>query len=112
MELLPIATFGVTGLDVTRLGFGTALAGPAKPHWTDETADRLLNQVLDAGIDFIDTAYDYVDAERRIGALSRQPVRRVHPGHQVRLHRHPPRPERVHARVDPETTCFAVWRSA
>ncbi len=67
MESLPTATFGDTGLSVTRLGFGTALSGPAKPHWTDRAADRLLNHVLDAGIDFIDTAYDYVDAERRIG---------------------------------------------
>ena len=28
-----------------------------------------LNEVLEAGINFIDTAYDYVDAERRIGAF-------------------------------------------
>ena len=69
MEPLPTAAFGDTGLNVTRLGFGTALAGSANPHWTDEAADRLLNQVLDAGINFIDTAYDYVDAERRIGAF-------------------------------------------
>ena len=68
MEALPTTAFGDTGLNVTRLGFGTALAGPAKPHWTDQAADRLLNQVLDAGINFIDAAYDYVDAERRIGA--------------------------------------------
>ena len=65
---LPTAAFGDTGLNVTRLGFGTALAGPDRPHWTDETADRQLNQVLDAGINFIDTAYDYAEAERRIGA--------------------------------------------
>ena len=69
MEGLPTVAFGDTGLTVTRLGFGTALAGAEKPHWTDETADRQLNQVLDAGINFIDTAYDYVEAERRIGAF-------------------------------------------
>lgn len=68
MEALPAAAFGDTGLTVTRLGFGTALAGPDRTHWTDETADRQLNQVLDAGINFIDTAYDYAEAERRIGA--------------------------------------------
>ena len=68
MEPLPTAAFGDTGLSVTRLGFGTALAGPDRPHWTDETADRQLNQVLDAGINFIDTAYDYAESERRIGA--------------------------------------------
>lgn len=69
MADLPTATFGATGLEVTRLGFGTALAGPRTPHWTDQAAQRLLNEVLDAGINFLDTAYDYVDAERRIGAF-------------------------------------------
>lgn len=65
---LPTAVLGNTGLQVTRLGFGTALYHPAKEHWTDQTADRLLNEVLDSGINFLDTAYDYVDAERRIAA--------------------------------------------
>ena len=69
MAALPTATLGDTGLKVTRLGFGTALYHASKPHWNDQTADRLLNEVLDAGINFIDTAYDYVDAERRIGAF-------------------------------------------
>ena len=68
MEALHTAAFGDTGLTVTQLGFGTALAGAEKPHWTDETADRQLNQVLDAGTNFIDTAYDYVEVERHIGA--------------------------------------------
>ena len=67
-KVFPPFAFGDTGLTVTRLGFGTALAGADRPHWTDETADRQLNQVLDAGINFIDTAYDYAEAERRIGA--------------------------------------------
>ena len=69
MAALPTATLGDTGLKVTRLGFGTALYHASKPHWNDQTADRLLNEVLEAGINFIDTAYDYVDAERRIGAF-------------------------------------------
>jgi aryl-alcohol dehydrogenase-like predicted oxidoreductase len=64
---LPTATLGRTGLEVTRLGFGTALSSPERPHWNDAAAQELLHQVLDAGITFIDTAYDYVDAERRIG---------------------------------------------
>ncbi len=67
---LPTATFGNTGLQVTRLGFGTALFSTGKPHWNDEAADRLHNEVLDAGINFIDTAYDYVEAERRIAAFA------------------------------------------
>lgn len=67
---LPTATFGNTGLQVTRLGFGTALFSTGKPHWNDEAADRLHNEVLDAGINFVDTAYDYVEAERRIAAFA------------------------------------------
>ena len=69
MEDLPTVPLGATGLSVTRLGFGTALSGPSKPHWTDQAADRLLNEVLDTGINFIDTSYDYIDAESRIGAF-------------------------------------------
>jgi len=69
MAALPTTTLGDTGIEVTRLGFGTALYSPTKPHWTDQAADRLLNEVLDAGINFLDTAYDYVEAERRIGAF-------------------------------------------
>ena len=71
MEVLPTVPFGSTGLNVTRLGFGTALSNPSDPskdHWTEQAAAHLLNQVLDKGINFIDTSYDYVDAERRIGA--------------------------------------------
>ena len=64
---LPTTALGRTGLRVTRLGFGTALASPAKPDYGDEAASQLLNAVVDAGINFIDTAYDYVDAERQIG---------------------------------------------
>ncbi|MDP6402061.1 MAG: aldo/keto reductase [SAR202 cluster bacterium] len=64
---LPTATLGRTGLEVTRLGFGTALSFPGQPHWTEQRADRLMNAVLDMGINFIDTAYDYIDSEEWIG---------------------------------------------
>jgi len=62
---------GRTGLAVSVLGFGSMeLRGPktwdGRPV-TDEQADRLLNAVLDAGINFIDTAPDYGLAEERIG---------------------------------------------
>ncbi len=62
---------GQTGLAITQLGFGSmGLRGPNT--WgvrvVDEAdAERLLNQVLDSGINFIDTAPDYGIAERRIG---------------------------------------------
>ena len=64
-------TLGKTGLDVTVLGYGSmALRGPSAKDSagaTDDDADRVLNGVLDAGINFIDTAPDYGLAEERIG---------------------------------------------
>lgn len=68
---LPVATLGRTGLQVTRLGFGameirdTAFWG-GRPV-TDQQAETLLNAVLDAGINFIDTSQDYGRSEEFIG---------------------------------------------
>lgn len=62
---------GRAGLEVTQLGYGSmGLRGPRT--WgvrvvSDEDADRFLNAVLDAGINFIDTAPDYGVSEERIG---------------------------------------------
>ncbi len=64
---LPTAILGRTGIEVTRLGFGTALWSPQRTHWTEESAANLYNEVLDQGINFIDTAYDYAFAEDWIG---------------------------------------------
>jgi len=64
-------TLGRTGLNVTQLGYGSmGLRGPRT--WgvrvvSDEAADEFLNTVLDAGINFIDTAPDYGISEERIG---------------------------------------------
>ena len=64
-------TLGRTGLEVTQLGYGSmGLRGPRT--WgvrdvSDEDADRILNAVLDAGINFIDTSPDYGLSEERIG---------------------------------------------
>jgi aryl-alcohol dehydrogenase-like predicted oxidoreductase len=65
------AVLGRTGLEVTRLGFGAMeVRGPriwsGRPV-TDNEAERILNAVLDAGINFIDTAYDYGLSEEYIG---------------------------------------------
>lgn len=64
-------TFGRTGLEVTALGYGAMeLRGPriwSGRDLTDDQADRILNAVLDAGINFIDTAYDYGRSEEYIG---------------------------------------------
>ena len=64
---LPTATLGGTGLEVTRLGFGTALWGARQPDWTEDRTGPLMNAVIDVGINFIDTAYDYPFSEQWIG---------------------------------------------
>ncbi|MDA1085798.1 MAG: aldo/keto reductase [Verrucomicrobia bacterium] len=64
-------TLGRTGLEVTVLGHGAMeIRGPR--IWggrsvTDAEAERILNAVLDAGINFIDTAWDYGLSEQYIG---------------------------------------------
>jgi aryl-alcohol dehydrogenase-like predicted oxidoreductase len=71
MTDLQTATLGRTGLDVTKLAYGAmelrgeawGFGRPIEP----ETADRVLNSVLDAGINFIDTSPDYGMSEELIG---------------------------------------------
>lgn len=64
-------TLGRTGLEVTVLGHG-AMEIRGGRIWngrpvTETEADRILNYVLDSGINFIDTAYDYGRSEELIG---------------------------------------------
>ncbi|MXY94029.1 MAG: aldo/keto reductase [Caldilineaceae bacterium SB0670_bin_27] len=66
-HILPTATLGRTGLEVTRLGFG---AGHRRAM-TDAEMNAQLNAVLDAGINFIDTANDYGNSEEMIGRYLR-----------------------------------------
>jgi aryl-alcohol dehydrogenase-like predicted oxidoreductase len=56
---------GRTGLQVTALGFGSAPVGFLGDNKDGE--GKLLNDVLDAGINLIDTAASYADAENLIG---------------------------------------------
>ena len=60
---------GRTGLSVTALGFGAMDLGgmPAANEISDDEAGRVLNAVLDNGINFIDTAVCYGTSEARIG---------------------------------------------
>lgn len=64
-------TLGRTGLQVTPIGYGSMeLRGDRV--WSgrpidDAEAGRVLNEVLDQGINFIDTAYSYGIAESSIG---------------------------------------------
>jgi aryl-alcohol dehydrogenase-like predicted oxidoreductase len=68
---MTIATrpLGKTGTDVTILGYGAMeLRGqPRGPAIDDEDAGRLLNAVLDGGINLIDTSIDYGRSEELIG---------------------------------------------
>ena len=69
MADIPRRTLGRTGLEVTTLGFGAMeLRGQSTgPEISDEEAGRLLNTVLDEGINFIDTSMDYGRSEELIG---------------------------------------------
>ena len=66
-HILPTAILGRTGLEVTRLGFGAA----HRRAMTDQEMDAQLNAVLDAGINFVDTANDYGNSEEMIGRFLR-----------------------------------------
>jgi aryl-alcohol dehydrogenase-like predicted oxidoreductase len=63
-------TLGGTGAEVTILGYGAMeLRGrPRGPEIADRDAGRLLNQVLDGGINLIDTSPDYGRSEELIGS--------------------------------------------
>src|SRR5580704_10515200 len=73
---VPTRVLGRTGADVPVLGYGAMelrgqLTGPASqlsgPAITDEDAGRLLNELLDAGVNLIDTSVDYGRSEELIG---------------------------------------------
>ena len=68
---LATTVLGRTGLQITRLGYGAMeLRGPriwsGRPV-TEGQAETVLNAVLDAGINFIDTSNDYGRSEEFIG---------------------------------------------
>src|SRR6476659_8249866 len=60
---------GRTGLQVTTLGYGAMeLRGaPRARDITEAQAETILNKVLDAGINYINTSIDYGVSEERIG---------------------------------------------
>ena len=64
-------SLGQTGLEVSSLGYGSmGIRGPKT--WgvrvvSEQHAEQILNAVLDAGVNFIDTSPDYGISERRIG---------------------------------------------
>src|ERR1700756_4911192 len=68
---LPRGPFGRTGLNVTKLGYGAMEVRGSRiwggRHIEESEAEAILNAVLDAGINFIDTANDYGRSEEFIG---------------------------------------------
>jgi aryl-alcohol dehydrogenase-like predicted oxidoreductase len=64
---------GTTGTEISILGYGAMeLRGqPRGPAIDDEEAGRLLNAVLDGGINLIDTSVDYGRSEELIGRYLR-----------------------------------------
>ena len=66
---LPTATLGGTGLKVTRLSYGAMeiRGAPRGRHITPKQAETVLNAVLDAGVNYIDTSIDYGQSEEFIG---------------------------------------------
>jgi len=69
MNAIPKSTLGRTDLQVTILGFGAMelRGGQNGAVLNDDDAEKLLNQVLDSGINFIDTSIDYGRSEELIG---------------------------------------------
>ena len=61
--MLPTAPFGRTGHESTRVIFGAAALGRMR----QERADEVLAQLLEAGVNHLDVAASYGDAELRIG---------------------------------------------
>ena len=69
MDPLPRRVLGRTSIDVTVLGYGAMeLREPPRGRAVPEDdAARILNAVLDEGVNFIDTSVDYGASEERIG---------------------------------------------
>ncbi|NLE28560.1 MAG: aldo/keto reductase [Phycisphaerae bacterium] len=57
--------FGQTGFEVSIIGFGTAELGAFTPDQSE--GEKILNEVLDHGVNLIDTADCYSNAEEIIG---------------------------------------------
>lgn len=66
MTEIPTRTLGRTNLEVTTLGYGAM----ELRELDDENAETILNTVLDAGINFIDTSIDYGRSEELIGRFA------------------------------------------
>lgn len=66
---LPKRALGKTGLDVTVLGLGGGALVGLKGKEHDRRAEDLVQQAVEMGINYIDTAPEYGPSEARIGAV-------------------------------------------
>ncbi|HKD69160.1 MAG TPA: aldo/keto reductase [Candidatus Binataceae bacterium] len=66
--MIPTSPFGSTGHNSSRIIFGAAALGGMK----QDNADRLLDLLLEYGVNHIDTAAAYGDSELRIGPWMRE----------------------------------------
>jgi D-threo-aldose 1-dehydrogenase len=75
--LIPTRPLGMTGLHVSRIGFGGAPLGDLRRAPSNEQAHELLQHAWDAGIRYFDTAPFYGSglSERRIGDFLRDKPR-------------------------------------
>ena len=63
--MITTTPFGRTGHDSSRIIFGAA--GLFQRAWGQEWAEALLDQVLAAGVNHLDTAASYGDSEMMMG---------------------------------------------
>jgi aryl-alcohol dehydrogenase-like predicted oxidoreductase len=68
---------GGTGIQVSRLSFGTAFMGPLSDHLSPQEGAALLLQALDQGVSFWDTSDDYGTHPHVAWALRRIPREEV-----------------------------------
>jgi aryl-alcohol dehydrogenase-like predicted oxidoreductase len=75
---IPTKALGRTGVEISVLGYGAMeLRGPDRmrgPEISDEDAGQILNGVLDAGVNLIDTSIDYGRSEELIGRYLSAPL--------------------------------------
>ena len=64
---LPVRELGMTGLKVSIIGFGGGHF--VRPHLDEQASVQLVHAAIDAGVTFMDTAWEYHDgeSERRMG---------------------------------------------
>ncbi|MCB0114042.1 MAG: aldo/keto reductase [Caldilineaceae bacterium] len=64
---MPVRELGTTGVKISIIGFGGGHF--IRPHVDEAMSVRLVHAAIDAGVDFIDTAWEYHDgeSERRMG---------------------------------------------